>query len=116
MFEDTRRNGSPPPQFDFDPTRTDFRVTLPAHPEYVVLDALRDATTLRLHARDLLERVLQLGAPPQRHGWAWLDLGHALEGLGAPRSEVRAAYEGAARRLPGESRVRAALSRVTGGA
>jgi ATP-dependent DNA helicase RecG len=28
-------NGSPPPDFDFDAGRTYFRVTLPAHPEYV---------------------------------------------------------------------------------
>lgn len=35
-------NGSPPPRFDFDADRTYFRVTLPAHPEYVVLSILRD--------------------------------------------------------------------------
>lgn len=48
MYEDMRANGSPPPEFDFDDARTYFRVTLPAHPEYVVLDALRDATRLRM--------------------------------------------------------------------
>lgn len=36
------RNGSPAPTFDFDEKRTYFRVTLPAHPEYVALKMLRD--------------------------------------------------------------------------
>ena len=35
------RNGSPSPNFDFDEKRTFFRATLPAHPEYVALTALR---------------------------------------------------------------------------
>lgn len=35
-------NGSPTPGFDFDQGRTYFRVTLPAHPEYVALTVLRD--------------------------------------------------------------------------
>jgi ATP-dependent DNA helicase RecG len=35
-------NGSPSPVFDFDAGRTYFRVTLPAHPEYVALAVLRD--------------------------------------------------------------------------
>lgn len=35
------RNGSPSPTFDFDEKRTFFRATLPAHPEYVALTALR---------------------------------------------------------------------------
>jgi len=48
MYEDMRANGSPPPEFDFDEARSYFRVTLPAHPEYVVLDALRDATRLKM--------------------------------------------------------------------
>lgn len=39
-------NGSPEPLFDFNDERTYFRVTLPAHPEYVVLQALREAATL----------------------------------------------------------------------
>jgi ATP-dependent DNA helicase RecG len=41
-----RENGSPDPQFEFDPQRTYFRVTLPAHPEYVVLHALRESAQL----------------------------------------------------------------------
>lgn len=35
-------NGSPPPRFDFDPDRSYFRTTLPAHPEYIVLAILRE--------------------------------------------------------------------------
>ncbi len=40
------RNGSPGPRYDFDETRTYFRVTLPSHPEYVAISALRDAAQL----------------------------------------------------------------------
>jgi len=39
-------NGSPEPQFEFDDERTYFRVVLPAHPEYVVLHALRESAQL----------------------------------------------------------------------
>ena len=47
IFDAMRANGSPPPRFDFDETRTFFRATLPAHPEYAALSALRDAAHLR---------------------------------------------------------------------
>ena len=40
-------NGSPPPQFAFNPERTYFQVTLPAHPEFAAISALEDAA----HAR-----------------------------------------------------------------
>ena len=55
-------NGSPEPQFDFDDDRSYFRVTLPAHPEYVVLHALRESAQLwstgeRSRAVALLERA-----------------------------------------------------------
>jgi len=39
-------NGSPEPRFDFDEERTYFRVTLPAHPRYVLLHALRESAQL----------------------------------------------------------------------
>ena len=42
-----KANGSPAPRFDFDGRRTYFRATLPAHPEYVALSAVRDAAHLR---------------------------------------------------------------------
>ncbi len=41
------QNGSPTPSFDFDADRTYFRVTLPAHPEYVAVSAVQDAAYLR---------------------------------------------------------------------
>ncbi len=47
VFRAMRDNGSPPPRFDFDRQRTWFRATLPAHPEYAALSALRDAAHLR---------------------------------------------------------------------
>ena len=40
-------NGSPVPRFDFDKGRTYFRATLPAHPEYRAVSALRDVAYLR---------------------------------------------------------------------
>lgn len=59
-----RENGSPSPTFEFEPERTYFRVTLPAHPEYVALTALRDhayrkATGDVEGARHALERAWQ---------------------------------------------------------
>lgn len=39
-------NGSPQPIFDFDEGRTYFRVTLPAHPRYVIVHAVRENTYL----------------------------------------------------------------------
>ena len=41
-----RKNGSPAPRFEFDEQRTFFQATLPAHPEYGALSALRDAAHL----------------------------------------------------------------------
>lgn len=57
-------NGSPAPSFDFDAERTYFRVTLPAHPGYVVLHALREAATswhtgAQQQAIEQLEQALQ---------------------------------------------------------
>lgn len=47
IFKAMRENGSQDPIFDFDEGRTYFRVTLPAHPEYVAISALRDAAHLK---------------------------------------------------------------------
>ncbi|MBN2529843.1 MAG: hypothetical protein JXR76_25860 [Deltaproteobacteria bacterium] len=47
LFRAMRENGSSDPMFDFDDSRTYFRVTLPAHPEYVAISALRDAAHLK---------------------------------------------------------------------
>ena len=47
VFRAMEANGSPTPRFEFDEQRTFFQVTLPAHPEYGALSALRDAAHLR---------------------------------------------------------------------
>ena len=47
VFHAMRQNGSPLPIFDFDDGRSYFRATLPAHPEYAALSAMRDAAHLR---------------------------------------------------------------------
>jgi ATP-dependent DNA helicase RecG len=39
-------NGSPEPTFEFDEARTYFRVILPAHPQYIVIHALRESAHL----------------------------------------------------------------------
>ena len=47
VFQAMEANGSPMPRFEFDEQRTFFQATLPAHPEYGALSALRDAAHLR---------------------------------------------------------------------
>ena len=47
IYRSMEENGSPLPRFDFDPERTWFRATLPAHPEYVAISTLQDAAYLR---------------------------------------------------------------------
>ena len=47
VYRSMEENGSPVPRFDFDSSRTWFRATLPAHPEYVAVSALQDAAYLR---------------------------------------------------------------------
>jgi ATP-dependent DNA helicase RecG len=44
-----KENGSPEPKFEFDTGRTYFRVNLPAHPQYVVIHALRNSAHLWMH-------------------------------------------------------------------
>ena len=47
VFQAMADNGSPVPRFEFDEQRSYFQATLPAHPEYTALSALRDAAHLR---------------------------------------------------------------------
>ena len=47
VFRAMEENGSPVPRFEFDAERTYFLATLPSHPEYAALSALRDAAHLR---------------------------------------------------------------------
>ena len=46
VFRAMEENGSPAPSFDFDEQRTFFQATLPAHPEFGALSALRDVAHL----------------------------------------------------------------------
>ena len=48
VFQAMQANGSPVPRFEFDEQRTLFQATLPAHPEYAAISALRDAAHLRV--------------------------------------------------------------------
>ena len=52
VFQAMEANGSPVPRFEFDEQRTCFQATLPAHPEYGALSALRDAAHLRALGED----------------------------------------------------------------
>ena len=59
VFQAMEANGSQAPRFDFDEQRTYFHATLPAHPEYAALSALRDAAHLRTlgEHREALRRI-----------------------------------------------------------
>lgn len=52
VFQAMVANGSPPPRFEFDQERTYFQATLPAHPEYVAISAMRDAAHLRAFGQE----------------------------------------------------------------
>lgn len=64
-------------------------------------------------AQEMLQRVLQMDAPPTRHAWAWFDLGRVLQGLKAPVSEVRNAFERALQLIPEEERFQRELEKLT---
>ncbi|MDX9721835.1 MAG: ATP-binding protein [Myxococcota bacterium] len=60
------QNGSPAPRFDFDQTRSYFRVTLPAHPEFIARRVLGDyayrkATGEHQAAKQVLQRAWRDG-------------------------------------------------------
>lgn len=46
VHEVMKANGSPPPEFTFDEERTYFAATLPAHPDYLPIGAVREAAHL----------------------------------------------------------------------
>ncbi len=55
-----KENGSLNPVFEFDSSRTYFRVILPAHPQYIVINALREAAHHRaLGDTNTAVRILQ---------------------------------------------------------
>lgn len=66
---------------------------------------------LLAEARDQLERVTLMDAPPTRHAWAWRDLALVRQRLQAPRSDVVAAYKRASELLPQEERFTTELDR-----
>lgn len=47
IYRSMEENGSPEPHFQFDADRTYFRVTLPAHAEFLAMSAMRDSAYLR---------------------------------------------------------------------
>ncbi len=98
VFQAMADNGSPVPRFEFDEQRTYFQATLPAHPEYTALSALRDAAHLRA-----------LG----EHAEAWRRVESAWESN--PVSEVLAAEMiGAYARRGDLSRAEQVLERFAG--
>jgi len=66
VFQSMSQNGSPSPTFDFDEGRSYFRATLPAHPEYTALSAMRDAAHLRVLGQNE-EAVRRLEAAWERN-------------------------------------------------
>lgn len=62
-----KANGSPPPEFTFDEERTYFAATLPAHPDYIAIGALREAAHLEHLGRfDEAERRLDAALDAKR--------------------------------------------------
>jgi len=81
-----RENGSPEARFDFDDDRTYFRTTLPAHPRYQVLHALREASHLwaigeRRKAVDHLQRAFDRQTSSGAIASQLIEYAHALEEL-----------------------------------
>jgi len=74
--------------------------------------ALEARRRLLNEAATMLERVIQMSAPSQRHAWAWFNLGFVRSRIGAPRTEVRRAYEEAVKLQPQETRFKEALQRL----
>ncbi len=65
-------------------------------------------------AEELLQRVIQMDAPPTRHGWAWFDLGRVRRWLRKPGDDVRHAFEKAIEYCPDEPRFLEELKRIRG--
>lgn len=57
IYRKMNENGSPKPIFEFDEHRTYFRVILPAHPQYIVIHAIRESA--RLWAIGERQRAIQ---------------------------------------------------------
>lgn len=63
-------------------------------------------------ARAMLERVLQLDAPRERHAWAWYNLSWVFNEQGEPLSRRVAAVEAAARLMPQNERFARRLEKL----
>ncbi|MEA2599112.1 MAG: ATP-dependent helicase RecG [Acidobacteriota bacterium] len=57
-------------------------------------------------AIDLLRKALQLSEDPQRQAGAWFSLARALDGVGAPKPEIQAAFQKALTLSSDDSRIR----------
>ncbi len=82
MRREMARSGSGAPIFDFDDERTYFRVTLPAHPEYVALYTIQHAALLWVKGerRVALERLVAAAqAQPGSTALALTAVGYAAE-------------------------------------
>ena len=84
LYRAMRENGSPDPRFDFNEERTYFRVTLPVHPEYVAISALRDAAHLRAigNKREALQRLQEAWEQSKSSPALAVELIHLLKAEG----------------------------------
>jgi ATP-dependent DNA helicase RecG len=73
----------------------------------------KNRTRIRLlkEAETLLDRVVQLDAPPTRRAWAWYHLGQVRAWLKKPLNEVIAAYDSAVKLNAEEKQFKQALNR-----
>jgi predicted HTH transcriptional regulator len=117
IYRAMRLNGSPAPRFDFDATRSYFRITLPIHPGSLGIEALRNAAQLQAlgdpeSAQEILQQAREalaetLRAPAEAsQAWTWFSLGQVLRGLKASPEEIRRAFEQASQLMPDEDRFR----------
>ena len=91
VFQAMEANGSPPPRFEFDEQRTFFQATLPAHPEYAALSALRDAAHLR-GLGESAEALRRIESAWESHQASALLASEMIRGL-AERGETRRAED-----------------------
>ena len=91
VFQAMEANGSPPPRFEFDERRTFFQSTLPAHPEYAALSALRDAAHLR-GLGEFAEAFRRIESAWESHPDSALLASEMIRGL-AERGETRRAED-----------------------
>jgi ATP-dependent DNA helicase RecG len=112
LYRAMEQNGSPRPRFDFDESRSYFRVTLPAHPEYIAISALRDSAHLRA-VGDVGGALVRLQSAFREHPVSATLAAALIEELAhAERlAEAESVFEEFSRnRAPGLARVVTALS------